>query len=1033
MNTPERIFLGWDKPAIELVAERLLEGLSTPQTAAQYRRATVVVPTAESGRRLREYMAEKVGKPLMMPKITLAGQLITTGDARIATEEETLAAWLKVLGDSMGDKPLSWLLEVATQMQRVRKQLEQEARSPEWDDAAAREFVREYLHEPDEAWERTLLYEQERWQTLQAAFAGVDEQLARWDRRPAEQARADELEEPRHRGLLIIACVPELSPLNRLYLQRLTDTNRAQVEIWLNAPVSEAARFDTYGQPLPVITVGPSAGMGWCECPIPIPRQPHADESPACISETEVIHTTGSPAAFGRKVRELAGGCDSDEVVLASCDSSLSPMLVSAFQPEWQINMPEGRSLLATEAGRLPLQLRDACAAFHTEASFTSSMMEDFLTLLRNYTLQAILVPDGKLCSFNRFLTELCFQHLPGSPAHLCHLMQRMKEEGSEHSASAPWKHSQIRDFLRYTENVISLVQDCNSPKQLPFCLKKLADALQRQLSAPEIRQAGQLLAQLLRRIAALVAAPDIACSPPAAMALLAYLTEKQAGGVLEGAGERGKAINLRGWRELCFTSEPRLIITGMHDGCIPERMPADAYLPQAYRAFQGMTSDATRTARDSFLLTALLHSRPAGAVHFVLATSSADGTPIAPSPLLLRCNTPAETAERVNRLFADPQEISTSAAYDQFPFITPEHSLLPGMGMEPAELIAPGMNNPYANPEKTFSPSAIKDFLTCPLRFWLKKLLKVSPGDALEDSKSEPDAAEYGTLLHAILQDITTRYARAEEGTAPDTLAREIEFYAAECTAEHVSEQYGYENASLPAPISILQKNLLKTTQAFARMHAADICAGWEVIMREEQLVFELPMGNGAPPLCFDMRVDRVDRHRDGRMRVIDYKTNAYDPRKTHWEKLSETAADLYRHFMPEPLVLRNQKGELLRWSSVQLPLYAEALYHQFHLQELPETAFYNMPRTTPGVVSYNPMSGVDAKSYMLPELHHQAMECVKTAAELMRAGLCLYSAESLGRSLSYDSFGALCSYKDPDPRVMCSLPALNLPDPAN
>ena len=76
MNTPKIEFLGWDKPAIELVAEKLLAGLRNPQTAAQYRRATMVVPTAESGRRLREYMAEKAGRPLLMPKIILAGQLI---------------------------------------------------------------------------------------------------------------------------------------------------------------------------------------------------------------------------------------------------------------------------------------------------------------------------------------------------------------------------------------------------------------------------------------------------------------------------------------------------------------------------------------------------------------------------------------------------------------------------------------------------------------------------------------------------------------------------------------------------------------------------------------------------------------------------------------------------------------------------------------------------------------------------------------------------------------------------------------------
>ena len=103
MNTPERIFLGWDRPAIELVAEKLLEGLSNPQTAAQYRRATVVVPTEGSGRRLREYMAEKAGKALLMPSITLAGHLIPDEYPGAATEMETLTAWLQVLSAEGAD------------------------------------------------------------------------------------------------------------------------------------------------------------------------------------------------------------------------------------------------------------------------------------------------------------------------------------------------------------------------------------------------------------------------------------------------------------------------------------------------------------------------------------------------------------------------------------------------------------------------------------------------------------------------------------------------------------------------------------------------------------------------------------------------------------------------------------------------------------------------------------------------------------------------------------------------------------------
>ena len=56
MNTPDlRTFIGWHRPAIELVAEKLLT--LNEHEPHRFRRATVVVPTSGSGRRLREYMA----------------------------------------------------------------------------------------------------------------------------------------------------------------------------------------------------------------------------------------------------------------------------------------------------------------------------------------------------------------------------------------------------------------------------------------------------------------------------------------------------------------------------------------------------------------------------------------------------------------------------------------------------------------------------------------------------------------------------------------------------------------------------------------------------------------------------------------------------------------------------------------------------------------------------------------------------------------------------------------------------------------
>lgn len=138
MNTPALHFIGWNAPAIELVANRLL---TLNETApATFRRATVVVPTAESGRRLREYMAERAGRPLLMPRITLAGQLIPTEGQNVASEAETVTAWLRTLhaGEYKNLLPHkeifeseSWLLDTITKLRNLRKRLEKENCTPE--------------------------------------------------------------------------------------------------------------------------------------------------------------------------------------------------------------------------------------------------------------------------------------------------------------------------------------------------------------------------------------------------------------------------------------------------------------------------------------------------------------------------------------------------------------------------------------------------------------------------------------------------------------------------------------------------------------------------------------------------------------------------------------------------------------------------------------------------------------------------------------------------------------------------------------
>jgi ATP-dependent helicase/nuclease subunit B len=86
-----RVFLGWDGPFLPKVAAWLLDQtMHLPQ-------ALVVVPTSQSGRRLREALALQAGGALLTPKIVTPGILLDTPDPAVATEWMERLAWMEVL------------------------------------------------------------------------------------------------------------------------------------------------------------------------------------------------------------------------------------------------------------------------------------------------------------------------------------------------------------------------------------------------------------------------------------------------------------------------------------------------------------------------------------------------------------------------------------------------------------------------------------------------------------------------------------------------------------------------------------------------------------------------------------------------------------------------------------------------------------------------------------------------------------------------------------------------------------------------
>lgn len=115
-------------------------------------------------------------------------------------------------------------------------------------------------------------------------------------------------------------------------------------------------------------------------------------------------------------------------------------------------------------------------------------------------------------------------------------------------------------------------------------------------------------------------------------------------------------ALDSLGWMEVHFRPERNLILTGLNEGTVPEGGVSDQFMPEELRETLGIDSFNRKKARDSFLLTALLHSREReGSLTVLLSRTSSRNDPLTPSSLLMRCPE-AELPHRVERLF---QEIS--------------------------------------------------------------------------------------------------------------------------------------------------------------------------------------------------------------------------------------------------------------------------------------------------------------------------------------------------------------------------------------
>jgi ATP-dependent helicase/nuclease subunit B len=314
---------------------------------------------------------------------------------------------------------------------------------------------------------------------------------------------------------------------------------------------------------------------------------------------------------------------------------------------------------------------------------------------------------------------------------------------------------------------------------------------------------------------------------------------------------------------------------------------------------------------------------------------------------LLFRCSD-AELVARAKTLFRDPPPPRGAAAQTVSFRLDPSRV--------PRSVLTRSL------PDK-LSPSAVKDYLKCPFRFYLHRVLKT---EAVDDRAREPDARGFGTLCHAAVEAM----ARDDGGIWACGDAERLAAWLAERVEETALALHGTRPW---VGVELSAETAKRRLRAFAEQQVAWHADGWEIA--------ECEAGGQALDLdgsTLAGRIDRIDRHRDGRLCVLDYKTTdrSTPPRDAHWDS-AVGAASLPEAVIPEALCDGKRPR---RWTDLQLPLYRE------------------MVRATHG-------DGVDMGYILLPAalsetgfavwdgyndaLHAHAMACARAVARSIRAGV--------------------------------------------
>ena len=412
---------------------------------------------------------------------------------------------------------------------------------------------------------------------------------------------------------------------------------------------------------------------------------------------------------------------------------------------------------------------------------------------------------------------------------------------------------------------------------------------------------------------------------------VLRRVSEELAGRVIPPSPLDGNepAVDLLGWLELLFDPAPLLVVTSVVEGALPDTSAPDSILPELLRRELGLECQDDRFARDLFTAEVLDHSRD---TYWITPRSTTSGDPLLPSRLMLRVP-PADLPAHLRRWIDGGK-------------VLPVRGLTPPRPVPRTRLVQPESQDVY-------SVTGFRAWLDAPYLYHLERELKLS---SLDDRNHEVTASGFGNLVHKALEILV----------APElcgcTEAAEVEFALHDALADEALKMFGHQ----PVPaVQIQIEQARHRLSHFSHVHVERTRKGWRVTHAEWEPEDggQVPMAPSSGPASLKGRIDRIERHEDGRWALWDYKTGSTkkSPNAVHRAKGDD-----------------DNPGA---WRDLQLPLYAH-LAQGLIGEAVPELGYMWLGKDSKETASM----ALKCDAVYLAEAHDKACEII----DEVRAGGC-------------------------------------------